>query len=128
MGRRQRDQMFGVSLIGFCVVVAVGQMPPKPAGPEYFLESWTGQPGKADQTEHKPVGKGSQMACIDVQPRDGGVQGCHLKFENGQHYDLAFRQAIQAPDTDVVYLTCTTKPSTGVKTTYCKLSVIPPKK
>lgn len=120
-------------LIGsaFAISISIGyaqeQHPPIPAGTEYFLESWTGQTGKPDQTDHKPVGKGNQMACVDVSPKDGSVTGCHLKFENGNHYDLTYRQATQAPDTDVVYLTCTTKDNTDVKTKSCKLSVIPPK-
>ena len=106
-----------------CAVVAIAQTPPKPIKSSYYLESWTGQTGKEDQIDHKPVGKGNILACVDVQPRDGSILGCHIRLENGNHYDLTFRQSINSPDTDVAYLTCNTKPPTGIATTYCKLSV-----
>lgn len=107
------------SILAVCVSAGIGQTHKDP----YYLESWTGQPGKADMVDHKPVGKGNLMGCEDVQPRDGSVLGCHVKLENGKHFDLKFRQSINSPDTDVAYLTCNTNPPTGVATTYCKLSV-----
>jgi hypothetical protein len=97
-----KDRCLFMSLLfALCASAGVSQdRPPKPIKSIYYLESWTGQPKKPDQTDHKPVGKG-----------------------NGEHFDLTFRQSINSPTTDVAYLTCNTQPPTGVATTYCKLSV-----
>jgi len=91
------------------------------------LESWTGQPNKADRTDYKRVEERSRMECVDVQPRDGSVHGCDLQFEGGGHYDLLFGQAVNTSDSTVIGLTCSTQPQSGVRTTYCKLNISPMK-
>lgn len=118
-----RSSVKAFVLIVVCVPVGVSQSQIKPIKHTYYLESWTGQPGKPDKTDHAPVGEGNLITCIDVQPTDGTVLGCHIKLENGEHYDLTFRQAISSAKTDVAYLTCNTDPPTGVPTSYCKVSI-----
>jgi hypothetical protein len=95
------------------------QKPPHPAH-FYYLESWQGQPGKADKSDHAPVGDRSTIACVEVTPRQEGSE-CVLRFENGGTYNLKFRDAITAKN-DVVYLTC----KASVAQRSCKVQVLTP--
>lgn len=98
------------------------QHPPKPIGPSSYLESWQGQPGKPDKIDHIPVGAGTIMACIDVQPRQAGSE-CKLRYENGGEETLKFRDSITATKTDVIYLTC----NATVAQRSCKVQLNSPK-
>lgn len=110
-------------LLGVCFVVgSVGQKPPIPTGPSYYLESWQGQANKPDQEDHGPVGTGTIIACIDVQPRQNGSE-CVIRYENGGTEHLKFHSSIQATKTDVVYLTCAAK----TPQRSCKAQLTPPK-
>jgi hypothetical protein len=115
--------LFGGILLLGSAVASLSQNPPKPWGPASYLESWQGQPGKADVSASQPVGAGATMACIDVQPRADGSQ-CVLKYENGGTETLDFRQAITATKTDVVRLTCNAKAAQRS----CKVQINSPKK
>jgi hypothetical protein len=119
MGKQSASRIVPVALIAFCVSLGVGQ--PKSHAAGFFLESWTGQPGKADQLDHKRVEKANRVECVDVQPSDGSVHGCSLQFEDGGHFELRVGEAVITSDSTVLGLTCSTQPT--VKTTYCKLSV-----
>ena len=122
MVKKSASRIVLATFIAFRIPLGVGQ--PTPHVTEY-LESWTGQTGKADQTDKKRVEKLSQIECVDVQPRDGSVHGCNLQFEDGGHYELTVGQSVKTSDSTVIGLTCSTQPQSAAKTTYCKLSINP---
>ena len=98
--------LVAVLLVAGVVCISVSQTPK--AVSSYTLKSWQNQPGKADQTDHKPVHEGSLMACTNVEPKKDGNE-CLLKYENDGKMYLQFKQTITATSTDEVYLTCVSK-------------------
>lgn len=122
MGKHSGKIVVPIALMALCVSHGVGQR--KAHGTEYLV-SWTGQQGKADQTDHKRVEKGSRIECDDVQPRDGSVLGCTLQFEDGGHYDLTVGKSLKTSDSTIIGLTCSILPQSVGKATYCKLSINP---
>jgi hypothetical protein len=101
-----RRALVAVLLVAGVVCVSVSQTPK--AVSSYTLESWQNQPGKADQTDHKPVHEGNLMACTNVEPKKDGNE-CLLKYEHDGKMNLQFHQTISATSTDEVYLTCVSK-------------------
>jgi hypothetical protein len=98
--------LVAVLLIAGFVCVSASQTPK--AVSSYTLKSWLNQPGKADQTDHKPVHEGSLMACTNVEPKKDG-NSCSLKYEHDGKMNLQFNQTITATNTDEMYLTCVSK-------------------
>jgi hypothetical protein len=88
-----------------------------------YLESWRGQPDKADKIDHASVDEGTIMTCIEVMP----VQKdsiCNLKYKTGGEITLKLEQSITSTKTDVVYLSCdATLPRAA-----CKVRLTAPKK
>jgi hypothetical protein len=62
--------LVAVLLVAGVVCVSVSQTPK--AVSSYTLNSWQNQPGKTDQTDHKPVHEGNLMACTNVEPKKDG--------------------------------------------------------
>jgi hypothetical protein len=98
--------LVAVLLIAGFVCVSASQAPK--AVSSYTLKSWQNQPGKPDQTDHKPVREGSLMACTNVEPKKDG-NSCLLKYEHDGKMNLQFNQTITATNTDDMYLTCVSK-------------------
>lgn len=84
---------------------SLAQYKPNPTRPRSYLESWQGQPDKADKIDHASVKRGTVIACIDVMPHQEGST-CNLKYKNGGEEILKLQESTTAPKTDVVYLTC----------------------
>ena len=84
---------------------SLAQYKPAPARPSSYLESWQGQPDKADKIDHAPVKGGTVIACIDVMPHQEDST-CNLKYKNGGEEILKLQESTTAPKTDVVYLSC----------------------
>ena len=102
--------LVAVLLVAGVVCVSVSQTPK--AVSSYTLNSWQNQPGKTDQTDHKPVHEGNLMACSNVEPQKDGNE-CLLKYGNDGKMYLEFNQTITATSTDEVYLTCVSKLPAG---------------
>ena len=51
-----------------------------PTRPRSYLESWQGQPDKADKIDHASVRKGTIIECIDVMPHQEGST-CNLQYK-----------------------------------------------
>ena len=84
---------------------ALAQSSPAPTPKSSYLESWRGQPDRADKIDHASVDEGTVMTCIEVMP----VQKdsiCNLKYKNGGDITLKLRQSVASTKTDVVYLSC----------------------
>jgi hypothetical protein len=69
--------LVAVLLVAGVVCVSVSQTPK--AVSSYTLNSWQNQPGKTDQTDHKPVHEGNLMACTNVEPKKDGNE-CLLRY------------------------------------------------
>jgi hypothetical protein len=89
--------------------ISISQNPE--VGSSYTLKSWQNQPGKTDQTDHRPVHEGSLMVCTNVEPKKDGNE-CLLKYENDGKMNVRFHQAITATSTDEVSLSCVSKEPT----------------
>jgi hypothetical protein len=86
-------------------LVSLAQNKPTPTRPRSYLESWQGQPDKADKIDHASVRKGTIIECIDVMP-DQKDSTCNLQYKNGGEEILKLQQSTTVPKTDVVYLSC----------------------
>ena len=91
------------------VCISMSQNPE--VGARYTLKSWQNQPGKTDQTDHRPVHEGSLMVCTNVEPKKDGNE-CLLKYENDGKMNVQFHQTITATSTDEVSLSCVSKEPT----------------
>ena len=87
------------------ITTSLAQDKPTPKRPRSYLESWQGQPDKADKIDHTSVKGGTVIACIDVMPHQKGST-CNLHYKNGGEEILKLQQSTTAPKTDVVYLSC----------------------
>ena len=103
-------------------LVSLAQDKPTPTRPRSYLESWQGQPDKADKIDHASVRKGTIIECIDVMPHQEGST-CKLKYKNGGEEILKLQQSTTAPKTDVVYLSC----EATVPRRACKVQLTVPK-
>jgi hypothetical protein len=70
-----------------------------------YLESWRGQPDKADKIDHALVDEGTTMTCIEVMPLQKDSI-CILKYEKGGEITLKLQESVTSTKTDVVYLNC----------------------
>jgi hypothetical protein len=101
--------LVAVRLVAGVVCISMSQNPE--VGPSYTLKSWQNQPGKADQTDHRPVHEGSLMVCTNIEPKKDGNE-CLLKYEHDGKMYVQFHQALTATSTDEVSLSCVSKEPT----------------
>src|SRR5882724_8788612 len=94
-------------LLAVLIVPTLGRGQCSPRDQGAFMASWSGQPGKNDRSDKKPVNQGTRLLCIAYAAGKSVVPpACHLSYGNNVVYTLSSHQEMSVQKDGLVTLTC----------------------